>query len=191
GDEHDGVGRAVEQRSDAGIVVDRAALATRHAEGGEACLERRALGEELRVERIGAGIATLDVIDPQLVEHRRDLALVLEREVDADGLRAVSQRRVEKRKPRFRHCGRPAAAASRGSTSILSRDLVMRVRPSHSPLISTVLRLCAVKPRLAKKSRAASDASTPSVIVPRAAASFSNASSSMAPTPWRAKSPCT
>ena len=55
--------------------------------------------EERGVERVGAGIAALDVVDAELVEQRRDGALVLEREVDAGRLRAVAQRRVEEIEP--------------------------------------------------------------------------------------------
>src|SRR4029077_5650871 len=51
--------------------------------------------EEFGVLRIGAGIATLDITDAELVEKRSDLALVLEREIDACHLRAIAQRRVE------------------------------------------------------------------------------------------------
>ena len=53
------------------------------------------LGEELGVGRIGAGIAALDIVDAELVEHAGDRQLVGEREVDAIGLRAVAQRGVE------------------------------------------------------------------------------------------------
>ena len=61
----------VEQRGDARIVGGRASLPPRHAEGGEARAQRRPLREEFRVERIGAGIAALDIIDAELVEHAR------------------------------------------------------------------------------------------------------------------------
>ena len=47
------------------------------------------------VGRIGAGIAALDIVDAELVEHVRDRELVGEREIDAVGLRAVAQRGVE------------------------------------------------------------------------------------------------
>ena len=56
-------------------------------------------GEQLRVRDVGAGIAALDVVDPQLVQRPGDQPLVLEREVDAGGLRAVAQRRVEQIEP--------------------------------------------------------------------------------------------
>src|SRR5690349_16157867 len=61
--------------------------------------------------------------------------------------------------------------------------LVMVVLAIHSPPSETVLRLCAAKPRFSKKARAASLASTVISLAPRAAASFSNASHSIAPAP--------
>ena len=51
--------------------------------------------EQFGVGRIGAGIAALDIVDAELVEHARDRDLVGEREIDAVGLRAVAQRGVE------------------------------------------------------------------------------------------------
>ena len=51
--------------------------------------------EEGVVGRVGAGIAALDVIEPEPVEHRRDRDLVVERKIDARGLRPVAQRGVE------------------------------------------------------------------------------------------------
>ena len=56
---------------------------------------RPLLAKKARVGRVGAGIAALDIVDAELVEHAGDGDLVLEREVDAVGLRAVAQRRVE------------------------------------------------------------------------------------------------
>ena len=46
-------------------------------------------------DRIGAGIAGFDVIDAKIVEHVSDRKLVGQREIDAVGLRAVTQRGVE------------------------------------------------------------------------------------------------
>ena len=57
--------------------------------------QRRALGEESGVGRIGAGPAAFDVIDAQRVERQRDLALVLDGEIDALRLRPVAQGGVE------------------------------------------------------------------------------------------------
>ena len=103
GDKADGVGLGVEQRGQPRIVGGRAARPPRHAEGGELGLQAVVLAEEFRVGRIGAGIAALDVIDAELVEHARDRHLVGEREVDAVGLRAVAQRGVEQIEPFARH----------------------------------------------------------------------------------------
>ena len=52
-------------------------------------------GEQLGVERIGARIAALDIVDAEVVEHARERELVVQREVDAVRLRAVAQRGVE------------------------------------------------------------------------------------------------
>ncbi|MGY4455127.1 hypothetical protein ACVWZR_009787 [Bradyrhizobium sp. i1.3.1] len=46
--------------------------------------------EELGVGRIGAGIAALDIVDAEIVEHRRDDLLVGQGEIDAVGLRPVA-----------------------------------------------------------------------------------------------------
>ena len=70
-------------------------------------LSRPPLGEETRVDRIGAGIAGLDIVDAELVEHAGDGELVGEREVDAVRLRAVAQRGVEQIKPLARHALQP------------------------------------------------------------------------------------
>ena len=95
GDKDDRVGVGGEKRREARIVGGGAARPLGHAEGGEA----RALGrlplEEFGVERVGAGIAALDIVDAEPVEHGGDVALVLEREIDARRLRAVAQGRVE------------------------------------------------------------------------------------------------
>jgi hypothetical protein len=48
------------------------------------------LREEFRIERIGAGIAALDIIDAETVEQRRDMPFVGERKIDARHLRAVA-----------------------------------------------------------------------------------------------------
>ena len=58
------------QRLEAGIVGDRAAGALGHAERGELRrLERGIAREELGVGLVGAGIAALDVVDAEIVEH--------------------------------------------------------------------------------------------------------------------------
>ena len=62
-------------------------------------MQHARLGEQLRVGRIGAGIAALDIVDAELVEHADDGELVGQREIDAVGLRAVAQRGVEQIEP--------------------------------------------------------------------------------------------
>ena len=59
--------------------------------------------EEFGVERVRARIAALDIVDAEPVEHRGDVALVVEREVDAGGQRAVAHRRVEQVEAFFGH----------------------------------------------------------------------------------------
>ena len=96
-DEADGAGLGLEHRLEAGIVGDRPPRPLGHAEGGERCeFERPRLGEQLGVGGIGAGIAGLDIVEPEPVELLGDQGLVLEREVDALGLRAVAERGVVK-----------------------------------------------------------------------------------------------
>ena len=48
-----------------------------------------------RVGRVGTGVAALDIVNAEIVEHVGDDELVVQREVDAVGLRAVTQRGVE------------------------------------------------------------------------------------------------
>ena len=55
----------------------------------------RVLGEQLSVGRVGARIAALDIVDAEIVQHAGDRQLVVQREIDAVGLRAVAQRGVE------------------------------------------------------------------------------------------------
>ena len=59
----------------------------------------RRSAKKFGVDRIGAGITGLDIVDAELVEHPRDGELVGEREIDAVRLRAVAQRGVEQIKP--------------------------------------------------------------------------------------------
>src|SRR6516164_9474867 len=73
------------------------------------------------------------------------------------------------------HCSLPGAAAA--------SDFTMVLLASHSPPSATVLRVFATKPRRSKKPRALSLASAESSLVPRAAASFSSASHSIAAAP--------
>ena len=107
GDETDRVGLGGEERGKARIVRRRTAGPARHAECGDFCLERPPLGEQTRVDRIGAGIAGLDIVDAELVEHAGDGELVGERKIDAVRLRAVAQRGVEQIKAFARHALQP------------------------------------------------------------------------------------
>ena len=94
-DEADGGRLGGEHRLEAWIVRERAAGPLGHAEGGQRGeAEPLWRGEQLGVGGIGAGISRLDIVDAEHVELLRDQRLVLEREVDALGLGAVSQRRV-------------------------------------------------------------------------------------------------
>src|SRR6185312_10029392 len=53
------------------------------------------------------------IVDAELVEHERDLALVFHREIHARGLGAVAQGGVEDIKPLFLNCGHGRAPGSR------------------------------------------------------------------------------
>jgi hypothetical protein len=72
----------------------------------------RLRGEEFGVRRVGAGIAAFDIVDAEIIEHVRDDLLVMQREVDAIGLRAVAQGRVEEIEAFAAHCEAPEAGAS-------------------------------------------------------------------------------
>ena len=90
----------------------------RHAEGGEGARSSlRLVGEQLGVGRVGAGIAALDIVDAELVEHAGDRQLVVQREIDAVGLRAVAQRGVEQIEAFAAHCRALPACAHRPASS--------------------------------------------------------------------------
>ena len=98
GDQADRSDVSGEQRLEARIVGDRAARPLGHAERGElGVAERLRLGEQPRIGRVRARIAALDIVDAERVELLRDQPFVLDREVDAMGLRAVAERRVVER----------------------------------------------------------------------------------------------
>ena len=103
GDKDDRVGVGGEETSKAWIICGRTARALGHAEGAEAGAAGGFLFEEFRVERVSARIAALDIVDSEPVEHGGDVALVVEREVDAGGQRAVAHRRVEEVEAFFGH----------------------------------------------------------------------------------------
>ena len=109
----DRVGLGFQQRRQTRIVRGRAAGTPGHAERGKArVIELWLLGKEFGVGRIGAGIAALDIVDAELVEHLRDQLLVVQREIDAVGLRAVAQRGVEQIEAFAAHVGPPGVAPS-------------------------------------------------------------------------------
>ena len=95
GDEGDDIRIRIQKTRDARIIGRRAPGALGHAEGGETGLAGGLLAEEFGIQRIGAGIAALHIIDAEIIEHPRDLALVLKGEIDARGLRAIAQGGVE------------------------------------------------------------------------------------------------
>ena len=133
-DKADRIGLRFQQPRQTRIIRGRAAGAPRHAERGEAgVVERGFLGKEFGVGGIGAGIAALDIVDAEFVQHLRDHLLVMQGEVDAIGLRAVAQRGVEQIKAFAAHVGPPGAALS-------ARFFCIVVLASHSPLTVTVLR---------------------------------------------------
>jgi hypothetical protein len=91
GDETDRVGLGFQEPREPGIVRGRTARPPRHAERRELrMVQLRLGGEKFGVGRIGAGIAALDVIDAEFVEHPCNDPLVMQREIDAVGLRAVA-----------------------------------------------------------------------------------------------------
>src|SRR3977135_1962863 len=96
-------------------------------------MEIRPTGKEFGIGGIGAGIAALDIIDAEFVEHPGDQLLVVQREIDAVGLRAVAQRGVEQIEAFAAHVGPPGAAASLSVFCIV-------VLASPSPPTVTVLR---------------------------------------------------
>ncbi len=125
GDEADGIGLGVEQRSEARIVGEADAGPLGHAEGSEGRVLGALLPEEGVVGRVGAGIAALDIVDAEVVEQARHQHLVLERKVDAVGLRAVAQRRVEQVEAFLTHTLCPVVGA------FLVNDLAPMV---HDPI---------------------------------------------------------
>ena len=122
GDEDDRVGVGGEQPHEARIVGGRAAGSLGHAEGAEARVPGRLLLEEFGVERVCARIAALDIVDAEPVEHRGDVALVVEREVDAGGQRAVAHRRVEQVEAFFVCHRQSRSGGKRRSASLMLRS---------------------------------------------------------------------
>ena len=137
GDEGDDIGVRGEKARHARIIGGGAACPFGHAEGCETgALQLRPLREKFGIERIGAGIAALDIIDPETIEQRGDMALVGERKIDIRRLRAVAQGRVEEAEL---FAGHDVPLCAGFGVSVF----VMRVLPSHRPSISIVLRCTA------------------------------------------------
>ena len=81
-----------EQCGKTGVVGGTAASAPGHAERAQlGAPQRRRIGEKAVVGRIGARPASLDVVDPELIEQLGDRHLVGGGEVDAVRLRAIAQ----------------------------------------------------------------------------------------------------
>ena len=91
--------------------------------------QRGLVREQFGIGRIGAGIAALDIVDAEIVKHFCDRLLVLQREIDAIGLRAVAQRGVEQIKAFAAHAAPPAESV-----------FVIVVLASHSSPTVTELR---------------------------------------------------
>ncbi|CEG08372.1 hypothetical protein BN961_01787 [Afipia felis] len=91
------IGLRLQHADQSGVVRRRTARAAHHAERGELRVGKFRMGaEEFAVRRVRARITALDIIEAEIVKHLRDHALVVQREIDPAGLRAVAQRGVEK-----------------------------------------------------------------------------------------------
>ena len=89
--------RESKQRPQALVVRGLHALAAGHAEGADADVLQRQFADPLEVLRIlfiRGRVAALDIVDAEAVEPLGDGQLVLQREADAFGLRAVAEGRV-------------------------------------------------------------------------------------------------
>ena len=123
----------IDQRGQSRIVGGRPTRPSRHAESRETgMVKHRLLRKQLGVGWIGAGIAALDIVDAEIIKHLCNRLLVLQREVDAVGLRAVAQRRIEEIETFAAHAASPAA-----------RDFFIVVLASHSSSIVTEFRCVA------------------------------------------------
>ncbi len=100
-------------------------------------IEFRLGRKKFRIGRIRAGITALDIVDAEIVEHICDDLLVMQREIDAVGLRAIAQRGVEQIETFAAHDGLPGISP-RGASPL--RDFVIVVLASHSSPTVTVFR---------------------------------------------------
>src|SRR5690606_23229106 len=94
GDEADRIRARLQHRSKSGIVRRRHAGAFGHTESHEFRPLRALLLEKLRIGRIGAWIAALDIVEAELVQQTGDDDLVLDRKIDAGRLLAITESRV-------------------------------------------------------------------------------------------------
>ena len=96
-DDGDRLGAGVQQGPQALVVRGLHALAAGHAEGADPDVLQRQFADALEVLRvllIRGRVAALDIVDAQAVQPLGDGQLVLQREADAFGLRAVAEGRV-------------------------------------------------------------------------------------------------
>jgi hypothetical protein len=95
-DHADAARRGRENRVEARIVGGAAPGAPCHAEGDEpGVMEVRRCRKEAVIGRIGTGPAAFDIVDADAIEFLRDGGLVRDRKIDALGLGAVAQCRIE------------------------------------------------------------------------------------------------
>src|SRR3546814_10260574 len=95
-DEADRLDLRAQRDREAGIVGGAAAAPARHAERRQLRpRQRRRVGEEAVVGRVGTRPAALDIVDAEPVQLQRDRRLVDEAEIHALGLVAVAPGRVE------------------------------------------------------------------------------------------------
>src|SRR5262245_19119290 len=148
-DEADRCDLGGKQRLKAGIVGERAARPLGHAKGGEVRMsERTGLGEESGVGGVRAGIAGLDIVDPERVELLGDQPFVLDREIDAVRLRAVAERGVVERKPVTLHRATSQVVTSSPVFGSLASFSVTPIASSSPRMRSASLKFFALRAAL-------------------------------------------
>src|SRR5690606_30283834 len=103
------------------IVGGRAPCPLGHAEGGKGRPVRALVLKELGIDRIGARIAALDIVDTQVLKQADDGNLVLKRELDAGRLGAVAQGGVEEVEAVFGHEATFLCCPARPAASLACR----------------------------------------------------------------------
>ena len=78
------------------VILGRAAKAFGHPKGGHRGADGRRSVEKLAIGRVGAGPTALDIVHPERIQRRRDLALFGGGELDPLGLLTIAQGGVEK-----------------------------------------------------------------------------------------------